>query len=195
VAVVDPSAWKVTGRPDDAVARGFDAADLTWERAQEQAALAFVAGDPVGSSRFWAQGLEIAEKHFGRGDPRLATSLTNQGLVLRRRRQDYQASMMLHRALHEWDGSWRWIHLMTPGHPVAAAMQRGSDRLTVYDGDARAKFTALVERGRAITAALERYDELPAGGLQAWFVLKPKRMTDLRKLLAAVLLIAPRPHG
>jgi hypothetical protein len=64
-------------------------------------------------SRLWAEALAIARKSSGRGDPRLATSLTNQALVLRRR-QDYQARVMFEEALQVWDDSWRWIHLMTP---------------------------------------------------------------------------------
>ena len=97
--------------PTPASAAGF-AADLAWERAQEQAAIAYRAGDPITPTRLWAAALDIAEKHFGPGDPRLASSLTNNGLVLRRRRQDHQAKRMFQDAVDVWDASWRWIHLM-----------------------------------------------------------------------------------
>jgi hypothetical protein len=170
---------------------GFTA-DVAWERCQEQAASGFRAGAAVLPSRLWAEALAIARKSFGRGDPRLATSLTNQALVLRRRRQDYQAKMMFEEALQVWDDSWRWIHLMTPG-PVRLG-SRHFEHLDVYDLNARAWFNALAGRGRAATVALERYDQRMAIGLDAWFAIKPGRMSDLRKLLAAVLLIAPKPH-
>jgi hypothetical protein len=169
------------------------AADLAWERYQEQAAIAFRAGDPITSSRLWAAALDIAEKHLGRGDPRLASSLTNQALVMRRRRHDYQAQKLFHEALDAWDDSWRWIHLMTPGGAAGGA--RRSDYLDVYGPDARAWFNALAQQGRAATEALERHDRLPANGLDEWFAIKPKRMSDLRRLLGAVLLIAPRPQA
>jgi hypothetical protein len=169
------------------------AADLAWERYQEQAAIAFRAGDPINSSRLWAAALDIAEKHFGRGDPRLASSLTNQALVMRRRRLDYQAQKLFREALDVWDGSWRWIHLMTPGGTAGGA--RRSDYLDVYGRDARAWFNALAQQGRAATEALERQNELPANGLDEWFAIKPKRLSDLRRLLGAVLLIAPRPRA
>jgi hypothetical protein len=169
------------------------AADLAWERYQEQAAIAFRAGDPITSSRLWAAALDIAEKHFGRGDPRLASSLTNQALVMRRRRHDYQAQKLLREALDVWDDSWRWIHLMTPGRTVRDT--RHSDHLDIYGRDARAWFNALAQQGRAATEALEHHDELPANGLDEWFAIKPKRMSDLRRLLGAVLLIAPKPRG
>lgn len=178
--------------PDPAGATEF-AADLAWERCQEQAAIAYRAGDTITPTRLWAAALDIAEKRFGRGDPRLASSLTNNALVMRRRRQDYQAKKMFQDALEAWDDSWRWIHLMTPNRAPHRA--RRSDHLDVYGRDARAWFNALARQGRAATVALERYDRLPASGLDEWFEIKPKRMSDVRKLLGAVLLIAPMPRA
>jgi hypothetical protein len=178
--------------PSGASATGF-AADLAWERAQEQAAIAYRAGDPITPTRLWATALDIARKHFQRGDPRLASSLTNNALVLRRRRQDGQAKRMFRDALDVWDDSWRWIHLMTP--EPARDSARGSDHLDVYDRDTRAWFNALARQGRAATLALESHDRLPDSGLDEWFELKPMRMSDLRRLLGAVLLIAPRPRA
>lgn len=175
-----------------ALAPGFAAADLAWERCQERAALAFGAGDAAAAARLWEQALAIAEKHFGRGDPRCAASLTNHALVMRRRRQDYQAKRLFEDARVAWDESWRWIHLMTPRPAGAWQRLEHTNQLEVYDPGARSAFSALAERGRVATARLERYDELPAGGLAAWRDLKPRQMTDLRKLLAAVLLIAPK---
>jgi hypothetical protein len=169
------------------------AADLAWERYQEEAAIAFRAGDPITSSRLWAAALDIAEKHLGRGDPRLASSLTNQALVMRRRRHDYQAQKLFHQALDVWDASWRWIYLMTPGRTAGAAPR--SDHLDIYERDARAWFNALTQQGRAATEALECHDKLPANGLDEWFAIKPKRMSDVRRLLGAVLLIAPKPRA
>jgi hypothetical protein len=174
-------------------AGAFAASDLAWERCQEQAALAFRAGDAAHAARLWEQALTIAEQHFGRGDPRLAASLTNQALVMRRQRQDYQAKRLFEDALVAWGETWRWIHLMTPQPAGIADGPERSNRLEIYDAAARTTFAALAERGRVTTAWLERYDELPAGGLTEWLQIKPRRLTDLRKLLAAVLLIAPKP--
>ena len=186
-SIVPGARWS----PRAAGAAGF-AADLAWERAQEQAAIAWRAGDPITPTRLWAAALDIAKKHFGPGDPRLASSLTNNGLVMRRR-QDYQAKRLFQDALDVWDASWRWIHLMPPARAGDGAP--GSDHLDVYDRDARAWFNALARQGRAATVALESHDRLPGSGLDEWFELKPTRMSDLRKLLGAVLLIAPRPRA
>ena len=195
MAVVQPiaSGGSAGDHPATAAA-SFAAADLAWERCQEQAALAYRGGDAVAASRLWAEALDIATKHFDRGDPRLAASLTNQALVMRRRRQDFQAKRLFEDAFLVWADCWRWILLMTPGHPADLPHAAHSDQLEIYDATARAYFTALAARGRAATARLERYDELPQEGLAEWLELKPKRLSDLRKLLAAVLLIAPDPH-
>jgi hypothetical protein len=167
-------------------------ADLAWERCQEQAAIAFRTGDAILPSRLWGEALAIARKRFGRGDPRLASSLTNQALVLRRRHQEYHAQLLFQEALDVWDQTWRWIQLMTPGRaPIGL---RHSNQLEVYGPEARAWFGALARHGRAATVALERHDERMATGLDAWFAIKPERISDLRRLLGAVLLIAPKPR-
>ena len=87
MAIVQPTAAGAGTQGRGAVEAGFSAADLAWESCQERAALAYRAGDVATAARLWEQGLAIACKHFGRGDPRLASSLTNQALVMRRRRQ------------------------------------------------------------------------------------------------------------
>ena len=94
--------------PSAACAAGF-AADLAWERCQEQAAIAFRAGDAITPTRLWATGLDIAQRHFGRGDPRLASSLSNQALVMRRDRQEHQAQRLFRDALEVWDDSWAFL--------------------------------------------------------------------------------------
>jgi hypothetical protein len=169
---------------------GASTADLVWERYQEQAAIAFRSGDAILSSRLWTKALAVAGKLFVPGDPRRATSLTNQALVLRRRRQDYQANQLFQQAFEVWDQSWRWIHLMSP---IGTLPNQGNGhQLNVYGPEARAWFNALAQQGRAATAALERHDRRLDQGLDWWFTIKPSRMCDLRKLLAAALLIAPK---
>lgn len=192
MAIVQPTAAGAGTQGRGAVEAGFSAADLAWESCQERAALAYRAGDVATAARLWEQGLAIARKHFGRGDPRLASSLTNQALVMRRRRHDYQAQQLFEEAFVVWEASWRWIYLMTPGGGATPRRSAQSDQLGVYDEAARAHFNALADRGCAATAWLERHDAMLDDGLAEWFELKPRRCSDLRKLLAAVLLIAPK---
>lgn len=162
---------------------GWRDCDLVWEQCQEQAGLAHRDSDLLTSPRLWTRAFEIADRWFARGDPRLATSLTNQALVLRRRGRVFQAESMFGRALEVWDESWRWVSVMVPSRMPDAAIG--------YDHAARATFAALIGRGRAATAALEHYDSLHENRLDLWFELRPPHLADLRKLLGAVLLIAP----
>jgi hypothetical protein len=76
-----------------------DAADPAWARCQERAAEAFVPGDGDAPHHPWARALQIAEERFARCDPKLATSLVDQALVLRRLGQDHQARQIFDDAL------------------------------------------------------------------------------------------------
>ena len=190
-----PSALATT--PSQLTQTGFDFADLAWERSQEQAALAYRAGGARLPLGLWARSLDIADRHFGRGDPRLAASLTCRALGMRRMNRVYQAQKMFGEALAVWDETWRWVHLMRPPsgpRPSQFAQWPARDRPGLYRPEARAWFAALARRGRAITAALERYDAGPPDGLALWFSIKPRELSDLRKLLAAVLLLPARGH-
>ena len=170
---------------------GFTEADLAWERCMEQAVEAFRARRVSQTVDLLARGLGIAEQHFDRGDPRLAASLTNEAFVMRQRGQVFQAKRRFKEALQAWDDSWRWILLMTPsGAPRPECADHHLPGL--YDVDTRTYFSALATYGRDTTAQLERYDLLPHDGLEQWFEMKPRGLTELRKLLAAVFLIVSR---
>jgi hypothetical protein len=76
-----------------------DATDPTWGRCQERAAEAFVSGDGDAPHHPWARTLQIAEERFARRDPKLATNLVDQALVLRRLGQVRQARQVFDDAL------------------------------------------------------------------------------------------------
>ena len=162
---------------------GYTAADFAWEQAQEAGARAFRGGGTSAAAANWARGLTIARERFSPDDPRLATSLTNHALVLRRRGEVYEAMRHFDQALEVWDRGWRWVHVMTPP-------DRPDDR---YDDASRRRFLALLREGRATTEAIERWDELPTDGLCRWQTERLSRPCDLRKLLASICLIAPCP--
>jgi hypothetical protein len=166
----------------------WSGADILWEISQEQAALALRAGGVGAATEHWARALEIADRYFERGDPRLAASLTNHAVVLRRRRQVHQANRMFNQALEVWAEGRRWIELMSCPAPAGGASEARYDRVS------RATFTALLAKGQAATSTLASYRRLPEDLTGPWFELRPGRFTDLRKLLAAVLLIVPVPE-
>lgn len=172
-------------RDPDRLPPGWTVSDLAWERCQEQAASAYLDGDRTAPLALWLRALEIGDQWFTRGDPRLAASLTNQAVSLRRQHFVFQAQKLFQEALEVWDEGWRWVCLMRPPDD-------GSGEGT-YDRAARAEFLELIERGRAASAALANYDPVPEPTLGLWFEHRPRRLSDVRKLLAGVLLIVPDP--
>jgi tetratricopeptide (TPR) repeat protein len=163
-----------------AASGSFTATDFTWEQAQEAGCRMFRSGGAAAAVTNWRRACAIARERFEPTDPRLATSLTNYGLVLRRQGDAYEAMRHFDHALEVWDRGWRWVHVMTPP-------DRPDDR---YDEASRKRFLALLREGRAATEAIERWDELPLDGLRRWEVERPTRPCDLRKLISAVYLIA-----
>lgn len=160
----------------------FNATDFAWEQVQESGLRAFGAGGPGVAAKQWQRGLTIARGHFGPDDPRLATSLTNVGLVLRQRGESHQASRHFKDAQVVWDRAVRWVRLMVPPGRVDAG----------YDAAAIARFEELIAQGKAATLAIESLGALPPWGLDGWLSVRPRRGSDLRKLLSAIFLIASR---
>ena len=158
-------------------------ADAVWERMQEQALRAFRAGRAAEAKAGWARALEIAKQHFEWGDPRLATSYTNQAFSLIGEQRLHQAEPLFQTAIRCWDDSWRWVPLMTPPGT------RGQTDEISYDKAAQKEFYDFIKRGQSITETLQHDRRPPMGGLEDWNQHRPKTMCDVRKLIASVFLI------
>jgi hypothetical protein len=157
----------------------LDTIDVTWEEIQESALRAYHTGRIELASRNWERAMVLARRHFGPADPRLATSLTNHGFVLRCRTERYEAERHLREALAVWERSWRWVGRMTPtGDPDDA-----------FPAAARAWFDALINQGYAASFGIHVHDRLPEYRLHLWSEHRPAMLCDVRKLMAAVLLI------
>ncbi|MEM8950045.1 MAG: hypothetical protein AAGA21_04720 [Pseudomonadota bacterium] len=158
-------------------------ADLTWERIQEQAMQAFTAGNPSTARVSWEKALDIAERHFERGDPRIAASLSNHAYGLMRRGQTHQAGQYFRRAIAAWEDSWCWIPWMAP------STEPDGIEVAAYDRATQDAFYAMIEQGKAITETLWREGRLPEAVGDDWATVKPKSMTDIRRLFSAVFLM------
>ena len=172
----------VATRSDPVPVGRFSATDFAWEQVQESGLRAFGAGGDSVAAKHWQRGLTIARSHFDRADPRLATSLTNAGLVLRQHGADHEASRLFREAAMVWDDAVRWVRLMMPPDDADGG----------YDEAAVARFEELIAQGKAATLAIESLDALPPWGLEGWLSVRPRRGSDLRKLLSAIFLIASR---
>lgn len=175
-----------------ALAADRNRVDLAWEHAQEQALHAFRNDNAAMARAHWAKALEIAERHFERGDPRIAASLNNHAFALLRQDQLHQANKYFQQAVDAWEDSWRWIPWMAP----SASDDEGEPK--PYDHATQDAFYDLIHQGKAITETLWQEQRLlPAAG-DDWHTVKPKGMNDIRRLFSAVFLLPtadPRNTG
>lgn len=175
---------------------GWSEEELTWEQVQESAAEALLSGDWRQAGSFWTVGLDIARATFEASDPRLATSLANKAVAVRRSGKAAAAGALFDEALTVWACSGPWVLALAPEHRARGTafhlrLERrdpgGHHRL------ARARYTALAEEGHAAAKALKTGDRAPRGTLERWRQERPAGYVDVRKLLAAVLLLADPP--
>lgn len=179
--------------PDaEALARaGWSDADLTWEQAQEAAAEALETGDWDEAAALWAAGLDLARATFEACDPRLATSLANHAVALQRTGSD--GAPLFDEALAVWARSGPWVLALAPERRARSSIYhlRLETRYPGgYDRHARTRHAALAEEGRAALEALEAGGGPARGAIERWRRERPAGYVDVRKLLAAVLLLA-----
>ncbi|MGI9416941.1 MAG: hypothetical protein ACR2RA_03775 [Geminicoccaceae bacterium] len=163
--------------------------DLTWERTQERALEAFRTSDAASAKANWAKALDIAERHFERGDPRLAASLSNHAFALLRQRQVHQANLYFRRAVAAWDDSWCWVPWMTP------SVDRDAAEAAPYDRATQEAFYAMIQQGREITETLWHEQRVPEAVGDDWTAVKPQSMTDIRRLFSAIFLMPTARSG
>jgi len=181
----------------DALSRaGWSEEELTWEQVQEAASEALLAGDWRQAGSLWTVALDIARITFEASDPRLATSLVNKAVAARHSGKETAAANLFDEALAVWACSGPWVLALAPERRARSSTfhlrlerrHRGG-----YDRQARARYTALAEEGHAATKALKSGDRSPRGSLERWRRERPAGFVDVRKLLAAVLLLADPP--
>ena len=173
---------------------GWTNAEVIWEQIQEAAAECARANGDSEASELWRGALELAREHLPPGDLRVATSVANLAVAERRAGDAPAAQRMIEEALALWDAGDRWIESLKPitfarsstFHLRLQARHPGG-----YDRLPRERFRALAMEGRSILAA--RRNGLPDARdrLERWRRERPDGFDDRRKLLGAVLLIAP----
>jgi len=179
--------------PPAATRAGWSDADSTWEHLQERAAEEALAEGPA-AARLWAEALLLAREQFAHDDPRLATSLANHARALRRGGDDVSARRLFDEALLVWDRSRRWIEGLEPERRARSSLfhlRLERKNREKFQRRSRRRYRALAAEGRAATLALRDGEATRGDGLARWRAARPAGRVDARKLLAAVLLIAP----
>jgi hypothetical protein len=174
---------------------GWSEEELTWEQIQETAAEALLAGDWRQAGALWAFALDLARVSFEASDPRLATSLANKAVAVRRDGKEAAASDLFDEALAVWACSGPWVLALAPERRARSStfhLRLEARHPGGNDRHARARYTALAEEGRGAAQALKDGGQAPRGALARWRKERPAGYVDARKLLAAVLLLADR---
>ncbi len=170
---------------------GWSSADADWERLQVDAAEAYAAGDLAAAAVSWAVALRTARASFQTNDPRLATSLANHAAALREKGEAVPARLW-QEALEIWDETPAWL-ARQPFTPRARSslfhLRLEAKHPDAYDASLRRRAEALLVSGRELTRALAGAGS-KAPDLTAWQRARPAGFDTMRKLLAAVHLLA-----
>jgi hypothetical protein len=175
-------------------------ADADWEQLQVEAAAAFAACDLVGAAQSWAAGLRIARRHFEADDPRLATSLANHALGLRRH-GDAVAERLFTDALEVWRAAPAWLarHRLAPrARSSIFHLRLETKHGGAYDANRRRRAETLLRGAREATASLAAGGPARAPDRAAFQAFRRAPCDAMRKVLAATYLLAvpgPRPSG
>lgn len=172
---------------------GWSNAELIWEQIQEAAAEAHAACDPEDAGALWLGALEVAREHFEHNDPRLATSLLNCAMDKRRAGDHVAAQTLLDEAKRVWSKSGAWVDTLrserharsSTFHLRLQAKHRGA-----YDRFSKERFAALQSEAQDVIQACENGIGGESDRLARWRRERPAGLTDMRKMLAAVLLLA-----
>ncbi len=172
---------------------GWREAELAWERCQESAGDLNAGGKFEDAATLWAEALRLAREHFAGNDPRLAASLANQAVALRRAGRDEAARALFEEALLAWDASGPWVAALAPERRARSStfhLRLEAKHPGGYAQHSRARTQALAGAGRAAILALRDGGEGEDERLARWHKERPQGYSDARKLMAAALLIA-----
>ena len=179
--------WDADREKVAALASGWTAADLDWERGQERA-LMLAEKRETGAAELWRECLEMARIHFAGDDPRLGVSYANAAAA-----SGGTDSDLLHRARSIWLLSPAWIdraRMPRRGRSSAHHFRMEMKNSAVYETAFRRKLHVAaaaarrrVEKNNALTPAAA------ARCLQRWLAEKPVIFDDGRKVLAACFLL------
>lgn len=174
---------------------GWSDDDLSWEWRCEQAAEADLASDHEGAAAHWAAALRLARRHFSEADPRLATSMCNHAVGLRRAGEKDAAAWLFQAGVNAWNAAPLWVGAMRLDRLAGSSifhLRLERRHAELYARQQRGEWLALARAGHADAAALA--DGRATGGrhrLERWRALRPQGYTDSRKLMAAAWLLAP----
>ena len=179
------------------IAAGWMPEDLDWENHAETALACLAAGARAPAEEHFASMVRIASTAFASNDPRLATSLANQGAALVASGRAASSGLSIRDARRIWRESDAWIASMSAPRAARSSlfhMRLEQRHRAAYQERWRWKWTELAGEARRLVGDagplnLISSDEAHSR-LARWRHERPDALDDSRKLIAAVLLLA-----
>lgn len=183
----------------DLLAAGWSEADLEWERLTEQALSDLAAGRAAAAFEGFGRALRLARTDLAKDDPRLATSLSNQAAALIAAGEGAKTGQIRASAAQAWAACQGWVGKMTAPRTARSSMfHLRMERLhrPAYEERWREKGRELLAEVQSRIGgceALVLVDPQEAGlRVERWRRERPVTLSDPRKLLGAVILLAAR---
>ena len=184
-----------TGTADEraaALKAGWRAADLDWERLQEEANLRYRSGDAARAAKLWRRAGWIGLWRFRASDPRRATTLANLALADRLAGREARARRRYAKARRIWGEVDSFIAAMRIAPRARSSLfhlRMEAKHRDTYRQNMRVRMTAFARETAEALTALERAEPVTCRLYERWRGEKPAVFDDTRKLLAAALLI------
>ncbi len=175
-----------------ALSAGWRAADLDWERLQEEANLCHRSGDTARAAKLWRRAGWIALWRFRGSDPRRATTLANLALADRLAGRPARARRRYAKARRIWGEVDSFIAAMQIARRARSSLfhlRMETKHWDTYQQNMRDRMAAFAEETAEALAALERAEPVSCRLYERWRGEKPAVFDDTRKLLAAALLV------
>ena len=181
-----------------ALKAGWHAADLDWERLQEQGNALLHSGDRAAAGRCFRRAGWIALWRFRATDPRRATTLANLGRTDRLAGREGRARRRYARARRIWRETGSFIATMQIARRARSSLfhlRMETKHWDTYQDNMRIRMTAFARETAEALAALEQGQPVRCRLYGRWRAEKPAVFDDTRKLLAAALLVAAPPQS
>ena len=179
------------------IAAGWTPEDLDWENHAETALACLAAGEHAPAEEHFASMVRIASTAFASNDPRLATSLANQGAALIASGKAASSGLSIRDARSIWQESDAWIASMSTPRAARSSlfhMRLEQRHRAAYQERWRLKWTELAGEARRLVGDAGPLNLISSNEahsrLARWRRERPDVLDDSRKLIAAVLLLA-----
>jgi hypothetical protein len=175
-----------------ALRAGWRAADLNWERLQEEANQRYRSGDAARAVKLWRRAGWIGLWRFRASDPRRATTLANLALADRLAGREARARRRYAKARRIWgevDGFIAAMRIVRRARSSLFHLRMEAKHWDTYQQNMRIRMTAFARETAEALAALERAEPVTCRLYERWRGEKPVVFDDTRKLLAAALLV------